>query len=97
VAELFGADNPDAPGIKAFDNADQAKNLMANLDRNEDAAKIINGGAYQEYTHNLSEAAQMPTDTPEHRAMRDHEFKVGGQIQQGMLDGAPYITLMERH
>lgn len=88
VAELFGADNPDAPGIKAFDNADQAKNLMANLDRNEDAAKIINGGAYQEYTHNLSEAAQMPTDTPEHRAMRDHEFKVGGQIQQGMLDGA---------
>lgn len=83
VAELFGADNSNTPEIKAFPDADHAKNLMANLDRNEDAAKIINGGAYQEYTDNLSHAAQMPEG-----AERDNAFEDGGRIKRGMLDGA---------
>jgi len=83
VAELFGADNSNTPEIKALPDADQAKNLMANLDRNEDAAKIINGGAYNEYAHNLSHAAQMPEG-----AERDNAFEDGGRIKRGMLDGA---------
>ncbi|MGC7202913.1 hypothetical protein RA999_20290, partial [Mycobacteroides abscessus subsp. massiliense] len=49
----------------------------------EDAAKIINGGAYQEYMHNLSHAAQMPEG-----AERDNAFEDGGRIKRGMLDGA---------
>jgi len=88
IAELNGAQNPNAPEIKAFDLPDQGKNLMANLDRNEDAARIINGGAYHGYMENLADAAQMPTDTPQERATQDHAFQVGGQIQHGMLDGA---------
>lgn len=88
IAELNGAQNPNAPEIKAFNDADEARNLMANLDRNEDAAKIINGGAYREYTENLANAAQMPTDTSLERAQQDHAYKVGGQIQHSMLDGA---------
>lgn len=83
VAELFGADNPNTPEIKAFTDADQAKNLMANLDRNEDAARLINGGAYNEYMHNLSDAAQMPPG-----AERDNAFEAGGRIKEGMLGGA---------
>lgn len=83
VAELFGADNSNTPEIKALPDADQAKNLMANLDRNEDAAKIINGGAYNEYAHNLSDAAQMPEG-----GARDQAFEDGGRIKRGMLDGA---------
>lgn len=83
VAELFGADNSNTPEIKALPDADQAKNLMANLDRNEDAAKIINGGAYNEYVHNLSDAAQMPEG-----GARDQAFEDGGRIKRGMLDGA---------
>ncbi|SKT30106.1 TPR repeat region-containing protein [Mycobacteroides abscessus] len=83
VAELFGADNANTPEIRALPDADQAKNLMANLDRNEDAAKIINGGAYNEYAHNLSHAAQMPEG-----AERDNAFEDGGRIKRGMLDGA---------
>ncbi|WP_078326244.1 TPR repeat region-containing protein [Mycobacteroides salmoniphilum] len=83
VAELFGAENPNTPEIKALPDADHAKNLMANLDRNEDAAKIINGGAYNEYMHNLSDAAQMPEG-----AARDQAFEDGGHIKRGMLDGA---------
>ncbi len=83
VAELFGADNPNAPEIKALSDADHAKNLMANLDRNEDAAKLINGGAYNEYMHNLSDAAHMPSG-----ADRDNAFEVGGRIKEGMLEGA---------
>lgn len=92
VAELFGADNPNAPEIKAFDSPDQGKNLMSNLDRNEDAARIINGGAYREYMDNLANAAQMPTGDPLERAQQDHAFSVGGQIQHGMLDGAADAT-----
>lgn len=83
VAELFGADNPNTPEIKAFTDADQAKNLMANLDRNEDAAKLINGGAYNEYMHNLSDAAHMPAGSE-----RDNAFEVGGRIKEGMIEGA---------
>lgn len=83
VAELFGADNPNTPEIKALPDADHAKNLMANLDRNEDAAKIINGGAYNEYMHNLSDAAHLPEG-----AARDQAFEDGGRIKRGMLDGA---------
>jgi len=83
IAELFGADNANAPEIKALHDADQGKNLMANLDRNEDAAKIINGGAYNEYMHNLSDAAHMPAS-----AERDNAFEVGGRIKEGMLEGA---------
>lgn len=92
IAELYGADNSNSPEIRAFTDADQGKNLMANLDRNEDAAKIINGGAYRGYMENLADAAQMPTDTPYHRAEQDDAFRVGGQIQHGMLDGAADAT-----
>lgn len=83
IAELFGADNPNTPEIKALPDADHAKNLIANLDRNEDAAKIINGGAYNEYMHNLSDAAHMPAS-----AERDNAFEAGGRIKEGMLEGA---------
>ncbi|WP_255783513.1 TPR repeat region-containing protein [Mycobacteroides abscessus] len=69
-------------GIEQFNTANQLNNMMSTLDRNSDAANIINGAAHQQYLDNLQHTAELP---PDHQGTNVRD---GGRLLQGSIDGA---------